>query len=55
MKNLFKALFCLTVLCSLPACKYFSKESTKPAEVEAVVVETMPEMNESSETAKEVA
>lgn len=33
MNNLFRALICLTVLCSLPACKYFSNTDTKVVEV----------------------
>ncbi|MDR3646863.1 MAG: hypothetical protein P4L22_04985 [Candidatus Babeliales bacterium] len=33
MKNLAKALFCLTVLCGLPACKWFGNTDTKTVEV----------------------
>lgn len=33
MKNLLRAFICLTVICSLPACKYFDNTDTKVVEV----------------------
>jgi len=56
MQKILQALVCLTVICSLPACKYFSKETTQPVEVtETVVAEVAPEPAPEAAELKEVA